>query len=44
MKCGKCVNMHLFDRDISLTQQEPFFFKGNVAENWSVNGRMDKRI
>lgn len=38
MKCGKCVTMHLFDRDISLTQQEPFFFKGTVAENWSING------
>lgn len=38
MKSGKCVTMHLFDRDISLIQQEPFFFKGNVAENWSING------
>jgi len=38
MKYKKRADMHLFDRDISLTQQEPFFFKGNIAENWSING------
>ena len=30
--------MHLFDQDISLTQKEHLVFKGNISNNWSVNG------
>jgi len=30
--------MNLFDQDISLTQKKPLVFKGNISNNWSVNG------
>ena len=33
--------MHQFDHDISVTPNEPFFFSGHVAENWSINGIPD---
>jgi hypothetical protein len=29
--------MHIFDRDVSLSQQEPLKFKANISENWSVD-------
>ncbi|RPH48883.1 MAG: thioesterase family protein [Desulfobacteraceae bacterium] len=38
MEHEKCGDTHIFDRDISLAQKEEFIFKGNVAENWSING------
>lgn len=30
--------MYQFDNDISLIQQEPGFFKGNISDNWSIIG------
>ena len=30
--------MHLFDQDITVTPKEPYFFKGHVSDNWSING------
>ncbi len=30
--------MHLFDRDISLTERERTRFTGNITDNWSING------
>lgn len=29
--------MHIFDQDISITEQEPSFYRGNVSGNWSIN-------
>jgi acyl-CoA thioesterase len=30
--------MYIFDRDLSLTQIEPFHFNGLISPNWSING------
>lgn len=30
--------MHVFDRDISLTEKEPFLFQAILSDHWSVNG------
>jgi acyl-CoA thioesterase len=29
---------HPFDRDLSLTRLAPFLYRGNVTDNWSING------
>jgi len=34
----KGKNMHQFDKDIVLAEQEPFLFKVNLTDNWSING------
>lgn len=33
--------MHAFDQDISLTSRQPFSFRSNISDNWSVNGIPD---
>ncbi len=38
MKNEKRGETHIFDKDISLVQKDEFSFKGNIAENWSING------
>ncbi len=30
--------MHLFDRDVHLTQSEPLRFVGEISKNWLING------
>lgn len=32
------AHVHLFDRDISLTEQAPLRFEVHVSEHWSING------
>jgi len=30
--------MHLFDKDIALSEDIPFHCRGNITDNWSING------